>query len=154
MAPYAAKTTVHSDTTRLEIERVLRRYGAQDFAYATSQGLAMVGFTADDRQVRFVLHLPDRANRDFTHTPSTRVPRSAAAADAAYEQATRQKWRALLLLVKAKLEAVQSGIVTFEEEFLSHVVLPDGSTVFDQVAPTIERAYIEGHVRPLLQLGV
>lgn len=153
MSGYAAKTTVSSESTRIEVERTLRRYGAQDFAYGTSRGMAMVGFVADGRQVRFILRLPDREAREFTHTPSTRQPRARGAADAAYEQATRQRWRALLLLVKAKLEAVASGIVSFEQEFLAHVVLPDGSTVYDHVAPTVDRAYVEGRVRPLLSIG-
>jgi hypothetical protein len=56
------------------------------------------------------------------------------------------------MVVKAKLEAVESGIVTFEDEFLAQTVLPDNRTVGESVAEPIKRAYIEGHVRPLLQL--
>jgi hypothetical protein len=152
MTRYASKTSVSSNTTRDEIEKTLKRYGATSFAYGSSTDTAMVGFVADGRQVRFVLQLPDRTSRDFTHTPATRAVRSTAAADAAYEQAIRQKWRALLLLVKAKLEAVESGIVSFESEFLAHIVLPDNGTVFDHVQPTIAAVYAENRVRPLLQL--
>lgn len=62
-------------------------------------------------------------------TPTGRRTRSDDAAEKAWEQATRQRWRALHLVVKAKLEAVESGITVFDDEFLAHIVLPDGGTV-------------------------
>jgi hypothetical protein len=54
--------------------------------------------------------------------------------------------------VKAKLEAVESGIVTFEEEFAMHMILPDGRRVADDVTPAIERSYATGRVAPLLAI--
>jgi hypothetical protein len=70
--------------------------------------------------------------------------------DAAWEQACRQRWRALALVVKAKLEAVECGISTFEEEFLAWMMLPDGSTVGDRMLPQLETAYRTGQMPPLL----
>src|SRR5262245_44396717 len=67
-----------------------------------------------------------------------------------WEQACRQRWRALALAIKAKLEAVESGIATFEEEFLAYVVMPDGQTVGQHVLPNVERAYSTGQMPPLL----
>lgn len=68
----------------------------------------------------------------------------------AWEQGCRQRWRALALVIKAKLEAVESGITTFEEEFLAHIVMPDGMTVGNHVRPTIQAWYSGGQMRPLL----
>lgn len=154
MSPtYASSTGVSSDKSRAEIERTLSRYGASTFAYGWDAGAAMIAFTANDRQIRFVLPMPDRNSREFTHTPERRTPRSTAAADAAYEQAVRQRWRALALVIKAKLEAVEAEIVTFEAEFAMHMVLPDGRPVSAHVLPAIEQAYATGVVQPLLQLG-
>lgn len=153
MAPtYAASTDVPSDRSRAEIEKTLTRYGASGFAYGWTSTAAMVGFEMHNRQVRFVLPLPSRDDRAFTHTPTRGTPRSAAAAEAAYEQAVKQRWRALSLVIKAKLEAVETGIVDFETEFAMHMVLPDGSTVAQQVIPSIEKAYATGKVSPLLQI--
>lgn len=149
---YAQNTTVSSEKSRNEIEATLRRYGADDFAYATNRERAMIAFVADGRQVRFVLPMPDYNAREFTHTPSRGYARSAAEHEAAYEQAVRQKWRALALMVKAKLEAVESGIVTFEQEFLPHIILPGGSTVYENVQHGISDAYDSGKVSSLLQL--
>ena len=61
-----------------------------------------------------------------------------------------QRWRALLLVVKAKLEAVEAEIATFEEEFLPHIVLPNGRTVGEMALPEIERAYQGGRTPALL----
>lgn len=75
---------------------------------------------------------------------------SASLRKAAYEQAVRQRWRALALLIKSKLEAVESGITVFEEEFMAHVVLPDGKTVGQHLLPQIAHSYESGHMPPLL----
>jgi glycogen debranching enzyme len=146
---YAASTDVSSDRSRAEIERTLTRYGARQFMYGYDQSRAIVGFVINNRQVRFVLPLPDRDDREFTHTPSRGTRRNLAQQDAAYEQAVKQKWRALNLVIKAKLEAVESGIVTFDAEFLAHIVLPNGRTVADEVVPAIEDAY-ETNAMPAL----
>jgi hypothetical protein len=107
---------------------------------------------AEDRRVRFALDLPDPADREFTHTPTRGTERSAAQAEAAWEQACRQRWRALALAVKAKLEAVESGIATFEEEFAAYLVMPDGRTVWDHIQIPVRTAYEEGKVPPMLAL--
>lgn len=148
---YAASTQVSSERSRGEIERVLTRYGADAFSYAWESGRAAIQFRADERMVRFVLPMPDRDSKDFTLTPTGR-DRSAKAAEDAYEQAVRQRWRALALVVKAKLEAVASGVTTFETEFLPHTVLPSGRTVAQDVMPAVAAAYESGQVAPL-QIG-
>lgn len=153
MGTYAADTSVSSEKSRAEIERTLARYGADEFAYGWSGQRAMVGFVLSGRQIRFILPMPDRGDRRFTHTPGKGLKRSADQAAAAYEQAVRQRWRALSLVIKAKLEAVESGIVTFEDEFAMHMVLPDGRTVGDWVTPQITQAYATGQMpAPLLAL--
>ena len=149
MSQYAASTTVPADKSRAEIERTLARYGAQGFMYGWDQDRAVIAFLAHERQIRFVLPMPDRADGEFTRTPTGRS-RSAAQIEAAYDQAVRQRWRALLLVIKAKLEAVATGIVSFEDEFAMHVVLPNGQTVGDWVLPQVERAYTEGQMPSML----
>lgn len=149
---FAESTTVDSTRSRGEIERTLARYKATSFAYGWDQNSAMVGFVANGRQVRFTLPLPDRNSREFTHTPARNTRRSPAQTEAAYEQAVRQRWRALALVIKAKLEAVEAGIVTFDEEFAMHYMLPDGRTVGQWVTPQIDRVY-ETNTMPALLPG-
>jgi hypothetical protein len=114
-------------------------------------------FQADNRHVRFELPLPDRNDKAYTHhapRSSYRTPKPRTAADAAkqWEQACRTRWRALALVIKAKLEAVASGITTFESEFLAHIVLPDGRTVGGWIAPQLAVAYERGGMPPMLAL--
>jgi hypothetical protein len=149
MGTYAANTEVSSDKSRSEIERTLTRWGADEFAYMTSRTQAQVAFTYKGTRVRFALPLPDRTSHEFTRTPTGKA-RVASAADAAYEQAVRQKWRALSLVVKAKLEAVESQISTFEEEFYAHIVLPSGRTVFEETNVAVQNMIATGNRGPLM----
>jgi hypothetical protein len=153
MATYAKDTSVSSEASRAEIERTISRYGATQFAYGWAGERAMVQFVLHERQIRFVLPLPDQMDRQFALTPERGIRRTPKAQKAAWEQAVRQRWRALHLVVKAKLEAVESGVVTFEQEFGMFVVLPNGQTVGEQVIPAIEQAYLTGSFTPsLLQI--
>lgn len=153
MMGYAENTAVPSDRSRAEIERILTRYGADEFGYATRKEMAVIQFTAEERTIRFTVPLPDRGSREFTHTPTRNTRRSDTQIEAAYEQAVRQRWRALALVVKAKLEAVASGIVTFEQEFSPFILLPNGTTVWETVSPAIDTAYATGTVPSMLQIG-
>lgn len=141
MPKYAADTSVSSETSRAEIERTLRRYGADEFAYMTSRTHAMVGFVANGRQIRFKLEMPDPNDHEFTYTPERRLQRSPAQAEAAWEQSCRQRWRALALVIKAKLEAVEAGITEFDDEFLAHIMLPNGRTVGENLRPQLDEVY-------------
>lgn len=143
MATYANKTAVSWDRSRAEIEHTLTRYGATHFGYLSAPGSATVAFRSGNRQVRFVLPLPVSDNPDFTRTPTGKVA-SESAAQAAYEQAVRQRWRALALVVKAKLEAVESGIASFEQEFFAYLVLPGGRTVYEETAAQVATAIDTG----------
>ena len=66
------------------------------------------------------------------------------------EQACRQRWRALALIVKAKLEAVEAGISSFELEFLPYPMLPNGGTVGAWALPRIALACATGQMPPML----
>lgn len=147
---YAENTDVPSDKSRAEIERTLARYGADQFMYGWDRDQAVVQFRMNDRHVRFLLPLPDREAPEFKLTPAKRYKRSDADAERAWEQAVRQRWRALALVVKAKLEAVESGITEFEDEFLAHIVLPNGSTAGAWMRPQIADAYEKGVMPSML----
>lgn len=152
MPQYAEKTSVPSDRSRAEIEKTLARYGADQFMYGWGIGEAVIAFRADGRNVKFVLPMPDRNAKEFTHTPSRGTRRTESQAAEAFEQAVRQRWRALTLVIKAKLEAVEAGITVFEDEFLAHIMLPDGSTVGQWARPQLAIAY-ESNKMPALMPG-
>lgn len=150
MSRFAEKTTVSSESSRMEIERDLRRYGASGFMYGWNESGAVVAFQMLERHVKFVLPLPDPNDKVFRLTPARGTVRSPKQQEEAYEQAVRQRWRALALVIKAKLEAVSSGITCFEDEFMAHIVMPDGKTVSQHVKPGIVSAYASGKMPALL----
>ncbi len=142
---YAEGTSVDPSRSRQEIERTLARFNATAFAYGWEGDQAMVGFVVGDRQVRFYLPLPERT--DVRTTPGGRS-RTTQQIEAALEAETRRRWRALALAIKAKLEVVETGISTFDEEFLAHIVLPDGTQVGPRVLAELEQAKGTGRVAP------
>jgi hypothetical protein len=152
---YAKGTDVSVEKTEIEIKQTLRRYGATSFASFDAPGSALIAFEMSGRRVAFRLPLPSRDDRkfavtrtsnQFTDTPEKR----AGATHRAWEQACRERWRALLLCIKAKLESVESGIETFEDAFLAHIQMPDGLTVGEHVRPRIKQVYDGGEMTPLL----
>ena len=146
---YAGDTNVSPEKSQMEIQQTLVRYGASSFMSGSDQksGKSMIAFEKNGRRVRFVIPSPNP--EEFKrNSAGSRV--SDGQAKQAYEKAIRQRWRALALAVKAKLEVVASGMMTFEDEFLAHIVLPNGSTVGDMVQPQIEKSYHDGKMPPLL----
>lgn len=150
MPKYAQNTTVSSEMSRIEIEKLLIKYGAGQFIYGSMPGFSVIGFTMYDRQVKFVLPMPKY--EDYRLTPTGRV-RTQNSQMTEWEQACRQRWRALKLVIQAKLEAVECGISVFEDEFMANIVLPDGSTVGDFMRPQIQQAYLTGQPPKLLPMG-
>lgn len=153
MTRYASSTQVSTDKSQAEIKRVLQRYGAGQYAPAEDwdRGLALIGFTFKGVAVRLLLELPRRDDQEFTQT-ATGKSRKPAAAIKAWEQACRQRWRALALVVKAKLEAVEAGIATFEQEFMPYLVLPNGQTVGERLLPKITKGIGAGRMPAALPL--
>lgn len=159
MARFASQTTVSTDKSRAEIERLLNRYGADSFGYFWErQGLvAVIQFRVHERIVRFSLAMPDPKEKRFTHHvrkgSSYARTRATSQVIAAVEQERRRVWRSLALVVKAKLEAVEAGIATFEQEFLAHIMLPNGQTVGDWASPQLEAIYTTQRMPMLLGEG-
>lgn len=137
---YAEKTRVPVAQTRSEIEQLLGRHKAMQFGTAVDyeQLSARVQFRLHDRIVRFVVKLPDPKKLGN----GVRL-----------EQAERQRWRALLLVIKAKLESVENTIETFEEAFLAHVVMPNDMTVAEIIRPAIADSYKAGKMMLALPAG-
>lgn len=153
---YAQDTSVPVERSKAEIERLLQKYGASKFASSWAEDRATVAFIMNGRGIRFVLPLPS-PNEDrfrFTvymgHVKKDR-PITDESARARWEQACRQSWRALALVIKAKLEAVETKITSFDEEFYAHLILPNGKTIYEETHKQVAIAYQTGKVPALLE---
>jgi hypothetical protein len=121
---YAARTSVPVERSRSEIERVLAGYGCSQFQSGwESNAGAHVAFRVHDTAVMIHLPMADPAK---------------IRSEARRRAEERRRWRCLLLIIKAKLEAVQSGISSFEREFLADVVLPNGVTMGQWAVPHLK----------------
>lgn len=147
---YAADTSVPMDRSISEIRTTIRRYGASEFAHMESGTQAAIHFFMRGRRILFRLAMPDPMSAAFTKTETGR-DRSGSASEATWEQAWRSHWRALALVIKAKLEAVEVGIVVFEDDFLANTVPPSASVTFGDAAREAMRLAHEKHeITPLL----
>lgn len=139
---YAENTSVPVGRSQEEIKKCLVKYGATAFGIMESKNKAALTFEIKGKRILFTLPLP-------VYGIATN-PKNYLWGQEKIDQLIRAKWRALLLAIKAKLECVDAGITTLEQEFLAHIVLPDGRTAGDFIIPQIERSYQSREMPPLL----
>ncbi|MCK5611306.1 hypothetical protein KAR91_56070 [Candidatus Pacearchaeota archaeon] len=147
MTKYAANTKVGIEGSKFEIEKIVNKYGASGFMYASQGSHAFVAFDLMKRRIKFAISLPDEADSSKSENGRSRTKLQA---EKAHEQAVKQKWRSLVLTIKAKLVSVEEGIEVFDEAFMAQIQLPDGSTVGEFMQPQIEQAYTDSKMPPLL----
>jgi len=134
---YAKGTKVAIDTTTQQIKVMLRKAGAVAFATMEEDQSGAIAFRMHDLNIRMTIPMPDRHARRFTHTEGRDLERSDAAAERLWEQACKERWRALHLCVKAKLEAIDAGVETIEDAFLAHVQTETGQTIGERIKPQL-----------------
>lgn len=147
MSKYASKTTVSPEKSQSEIYSILRKYGATKFGAMEDVGKAYLFFEFNGLLIRVDVPLPDISDFELTASGRTRTNEQA---KKEHEQSIKQRWRALLLAVKAKLESVEVGISTIEKEFMSFVVMPDGRQLSDHVVPKLNEISSTGKMPKLL----
>ena len=141
---YAHGATTPSMNTRAEIEKTLRRFGCTKFVSGVDGLRGAVSFEHEGRRVKMEIPDPKQALAPYDKWPITKQ----------IEAEERRLWRSLLMAIKAKLDMVESGITTFDVEFLPYMQLNDGRTFAEAAAAPefVERLSAIG--RPsLLALG-
>jgi len=140
---YAEKTSVAREKSQVEIRKILSKYKATGFAIGENNNKAVVMFEMKDRRIRFIFDLPIKGKWKTRNKGWN-------ARDKEIEQEVRRLWRCMVICIKSKLECVESGITTFEQEFLAHTVLPNGQTMSEYALPLIEKSYQEKEMQPML----
>jgi hypothetical protein len=165
---FAEHTSVAVEKSKAELERLLVKHGAGQYgtAHDDASGFALAFFTLGGRQIRLQIPIPKPdafadpkllswQNKRAGHvTPQTwdrlgEVSRTQWVR-AQWEQACRTRWRCMLLIVKAKLELIGMKLSTVDREFLADITLPGGQSVGEWLRPGIEKAYLGGHMPPML----
>lgn len=132
---YAKSTKVSIQRTILEIQKTLMRFGADTFAFIEQRDCTVIGFRCHNRNVRINVNYPAEPEGS-----SLKIK---------WKQGKRQKFRALLLVIKAKLVAVEEGVASFETEFLPYLVTSNGATIAEKIIPELDDFSSSGDMRLL-----
>jgi hypothetical protein len=158
---YAATTKISVEQSKTELQYLLSRYGATHVGvFADEIGArAVVVFVINDRNYRLEIPMPSLAEVGGALSDKKSKQKKQPTDDKMFEwakvqwdQACRARWRAVTLLVKAKLEMVRIHASTIEHEFLADMVLPGNVTVATIVERDL-RAVLEGSSVRLLGEG-
>lgn len=148
---FAAETSVPVGRSRSELEDLLRKYGADEFASGWQTGKARVQFRIQGRSVR--LEVPMPTIKDVPEKSEGGRRMNLEQREKRLEQLERQRWRAIVLLTKSRLEAVAIGIETIETAFLAGFVTPNGRTVGELLRDQLDKVITEGAKVKLLGDG-
>lgn len=147
---YAEGTTVPFEKSIAEIIGQVKKAGAQQIGQFEGQDQFAIQFVLDNRLIRFRLpfptidQMPVRNGNNVMLTNAQRRDR--------LDQRIRQRGRALRLVIKAKIESVESGIETIEQAFLAQVVMANGETVHERISGPIALEYQTGKLNAALGL--
>ena len=151
---YAHGTVTPADRSIAEIQKLVKQHGARSWRYEEcdedSTTVARIGFVLGGWPLRFTVRQPTVTQFLLTPTGLVRTPASMASLRDGEE---RRRWREVLLLIKAKLVAIDAGVVEARSEWLPHLVLDNDETLGEYVIPRLAQlqgaAQGRGHV-PLL----
>jgi len=152
---FAEGTEVPSSKSKIELDLLLEKHGAQQRGIFEESGRGVVMFTMQKRQIRLTVKLP-RIEEFMSPKDAPRgwwgwdKKRREAWAQQNVDQGAREAWRRLLLVTKAKLELVIDSGGSVESEFLANVLLSDGRTVHEAIEPQLAKSYDDGQMPPLL----
>jgi hypothetical protein len=130
MTRYASETEVPIERSKRQIEELLASRGVEGYHTGWDLGRDIIEFVWKGKQVRFVLKRNKLA--DFSVAPSG-YGRTSRQQQQAFEQADRQRWRALYLVIRAKVESIEAGLAIFEEEFLAFIVVPGRNETLGEI---------------------
>lgn len=144
------KTTVDAMKSWGEINSILYAHGCEGTSYSE---IPERGF-----QIEFVRRVEGRPVLvripvAYDLEPRQRNGKPVPPTAAQREQERRTKWRSLYYWIKAQFDAMDKGIVSYEQAFLADIVvgLPDGrrSRVIDAIRPELDgRAFDVGKLLP------
>ena len=142
MGRFAEGTKVTVDSSRGEITGILAKHGVERMAWAHVPEGDTIRFELEGNAYRFRIDKPtwEELAEKYVHerTPDQRA--------AAVEGEWRRRWRANVLLLKAKLEFADGESSTVVRELMPYALLTDGRT--------LEEAIIAGDASvPLLAAG-
>lgn len=124
---YAEGTAVTVSSSRGEMTGILAKYGVERMAWATEPTGDTLQFVLEGMTFRLSMVKPtaaamrERDSHAYSYPDNVDWERKA-------EAEWRRRWRANVMLLKAKLEFIDGGDTSIERELLPYLVLKDGRT--------------------------
>jgi len=132
---YAKTTKVSIENSQIEIQKLLRKYGATRYAIDWENNNIL--FELFGRSVRIHVKDPNINDKEIQLTPSG-YQRNPTSIQTAFDQAKRQMWRVMLLFLKSTLEAIDMGVIELDQAMFPYFLLPNGKTVAEQLIPQLK----------------
>lgn len=139
---FAENTKVPFERSIAAIIEIIDKAGADQVGQMQSKDGFAIQFTLDNRMVRFKVPFDKIEDMPTVDGRGSRLSADQRASKLA--QSKRQRGRALYLVIKAKMESLESEIETFEQAFLAHVVMADGKTLYERIGTSIAHEYETG----------
>lgn len=132
MTRYAEGTKVTVESSRGEITGILAKHGVQKMGWMSSPDGDELLFELEGGSFRFRMVKPTadslraRDGKNYAYPQNIDWEAKAVAE-------WRRVWRANVLLLKAKLEFIESGDTTLDRELMAYRVLKDGRTLEEAI---------------------
>jgi len=137
-------TDVAVESSQGAIRKLLYQHHAANFSFTETsvddERWAAVDFVLQEQRVRIRVPLKKPDQRVVKQKVQRARTRTVADIERDLsEQEAKRIWRVMFHTLKARLVAVEEGVETFEEAFLSHLVDPvTGLTMWDAVKSAVE----------------
>jgi len=116
MSPAYEDTSVSIDKSQAQIRKLLNKFNVKAIRFTSYPSYALLEFM---REVSDKQYVPYR----ITVEPKVRDWARNSARE--LDRAERQVWRVAYWWLKSKLEAIEFGLVEFEQDFLPYMLLQD-----------------------------
>lgn len=154
----AGDTVVAPEKSRVEVERLLTRYGAVGFSYAIDieKGEIKIEFVVPNSKEKGAPKVPVRLpisvrhvydslygrpmRYDYSQTPAKHVHDPKGYDAKKLQQAERVAWRNLVLWIDAALSAATIGVQTITEAFFAHTIVVDDGGRTERMAEYVARS--------------
>lgn len=145
--PAYSDTTVAAGQSKAEIDALFEKYNIHEHGLLTvGPGRFEVHFRRDGIPVRLPFTVDGIFQAMLKSDPWTTRRRCTKEEheEKILEQANKAVWRHAAHYLKAVFEAIEFGIITFEEAMLHAIVMPGGRRVYDDIGPRVSDIVRDG----------
>lgn len=154
-------TTVPVDKSQGAIRQLLVKHGADQFTFGDGGGpVAWAGIEFAHAGLLVRMRAPLKVDEDELRQTWEKHRRNQGKKTEVewrrqhVEQEQKRIWRVLHWTMKARLEAVEERVETFEQAFLAHIVDPaTNRTLYERLQPALERGVFDVGGPGMLELG-